>query len=81
MNVITGYMLLFHKQGYSNPISQIIQSNLITKSLDTTSHMHVGNCFTGLCTKHSGYNMFIAARSSRINGVAKRFDCSEISVI
>ena len=39
---------------------------------------HVGNCFTGLCTKCTGYNnLVIAACCSGTSGVAvERFDCT-----
>ena len=66
---------------YTHCSQTFVQSH----ALDTTSlslqhnNKHAGNCFTGLCTKHIGYNnnLVIAARCSGTSDgvVAKRFDC------
>ena len=56
-----------------------LQSHLIQHhSLFTTKYVHVRNCFTGLCTKCTGYNsnLVIAVQNSGTNGVVvNRFDC------
>ena len=49
-------------------------------TLDLYNNTHVGNCFTGLCTKCTGYNnnnLVIAAQNSGTNGavVVNSLDC------
>ena len=62
-------------RSYVNPIS--LQSHLMQLH-PLYSNTNVGNCFTGLCTKCTGYNsnLLIAAQNSGTSSVVvERFDC------
>ena len=63
--------------------SQTSLQNHVIQSHSLYNSTHVGNCFSGLCTKCTSYNnnLVITACCSGLNGVVvRRFDCSQNSI-
>ena len=61
-----------------NLYTPTVRSNVFAKSQHHSpyNHTHVGNCFTGLCTKYSGCNKNFVVAAPKVkltSGAVKRF--------